>query len=154
MRPDQWIGGWQEFDPQEALLEVARRYLRTFGPASRDDFAAWWGVPPGKVSPVFKRLMPELEEVVIHGQKLGAAGDRRGDGGVAGGGVVRLLPGFDPDVVSIGAVHKRFVVPPAFPAKISRTAGWIAGGAGRWAHRRRLAARKAARASRRAGRSV
>ena len=26
VRPDQWIGAWQEYDPQEALLEVARRH--------------------------------------------------------------------------------------------------------------------------------
>ena len=33
--PDQWVEGWQEVDPEEALREVCRRYLHTYGPARR-----------------------------------------------------------------------------------------------------------------------
>ena len=41
--PDQWIEGWQEVaDEDEALREVCRRFLRTYGPARPADFREWF----------------------------------------------------------------------------------------------------------------
>ena len=43
VRPDKWLGKWKEVDPDAALVEVARRYLRAYGPAGKLDFVRWWG---------------------------------------------------------------------------------------------------------------
>ena len=42
-RPDQWVDDWEEVDGSEALREVCRRYLRTYGPTQPGDFRAWFG---------------------------------------------------------------------------------------------------------------
>jgi hypothetical protein len=41
-RPDQWIEGWEEVDEQDALREVWRRYLHTYGPATPRAFREWF----------------------------------------------------------------------------------------------------------------
>src|SRR4051794_12903807 len=46
VRPDQWIGKFSPADPQEALKTLCKRYLSTYGPASREDFARWFGMNP------------------------------------------------------------------------------------------------------------
>jgi hypothetical protein len=126
VRPDQWIGGWREHDPQEALLEVARRYWRTFGPATRDDFARWWGVEVKDIRPAYDRLLPELAEVSIEGKKAWAlAGTVEGLRAMRDPQMVRLLPGFDPYVVSVNATHRPYIMLPAFRDKISRKGAWI-----------------------------
>lgn len=47
VRPEQWLGSWRDMDPDAALIEVARRYLRAYGPATKGDFTRWWGTWPG-----------------------------------------------------------------------------------------------------------
>jgi hypothetical protein len=34
VRADQWIKHWQELDPEKSLLEILRRYLKAYGPAT------------------------------------------------------------------------------------------------------------------------
>jgi hypothetical protein len=43
VRTDQWIG-WEDVDPQEALVEAARRFLAAYGPAGPREFADWFGM--------------------------------------------------------------------------------------------------------------
>jgi hypothetical protein len=73
-RPDTWLGGWTDHDPDEAMAEVTRRFLAASGPVTREDFARWWGIP----SPA-------------RGQAAGAPGRRP-----RGSGPVQLLPGLRP----------------------------------------------------------
>ena len=50
-RPDQWIDGWREVtDEDEALREVCRRFLRTYGPARPADFCEWFSSAAFKVA--------------------------------------------------------------------------------------------------------
>jgi hypothetical protein len=126
VRPDQWIGGWLEHDPQDALLEVARRYWRTFGPATRDDFARWWGVEVKDIRPTYERLLPELEEVSVAGKKAWALRETvEAIEAMPDARLIRLLPGFDPYVVSVNATHRPQIMLPAFHDKISRKGAWI-----------------------------
>jgi hypothetical protein len=66
--PDQWIDGWEEVDEDEALLEVCRRYLRTYGPATPNDFRQWFSsrqFKPADARALFASL--ELDEVDVEG---------------------------------------------------------------------------------------
>ena len=121
VRPDQWIGPFDRPDPLESLREMARRYLRAYGPASAEDFARWWGVKPKAVRPVFTPG-DGFAEVELDGKLAWTA-----DGTVTvadDGPVVRLLPLFDPYVV---AVRRNGDRPLAGPEKdlVYRKAGWI-----------------------------
>jgi Winged helix DNA-binding domain len=62
-RPDRWLGGWREHDPDEALLEVIRRFLAASGPVTREDVTRWWGVP--SAAQVQKRIEGLGEEVTV-----------------------------------------------------------------------------------------
>ena len=67
VRPEKWLGQWKKVDPDEALIEVARRYLRAYGPASKLDFARWWGNWPGVGTAAWAGLEPDLVQVSIEG---------------------------------------------------------------------------------------
>lgn len=95
VRADQWLERWLELDPREALAEVFRRYLATYGPATESQFARWLGIEPHPVRQVAESLAGELVEVSVEGSRalLPAA-----DVGTPGGGEpesVRLLPKYD-----------------------------------------------------------
>jgi hypothetical protein len=75
VRTDQWIG-WRDVDPSEALAEVCRRFLATYGPAGATQFAQWFGMKPAQA----RTLMKELEVAP-------EADDTRGP--------LRLLPEYD-----------------------------------------------------------
>jgi Winged helix DNA-binding domain len=80
-RPDQWIEGWHEVaDEDEALREVCRRFLRTYGPARPADFSEWFGPATFKVAEariLFEALAAGLEEIGVGGRRgYVLAGDR------------------------------------------------------------------------------
>jgi hypothetical protein len=55
-RPTVWTVPPPEIDPVEATLELARRYLHVFGPATPEGFAKWAGIGARKVVEVFADL--------------------------------------------------------------------------------------------------
>jgi DNA glycosylase AlkZ-like len=140
VRPRDWLAGWREVDPDTALTEVARRYLRVYGPATRTDFARWWGTWPGVGRAAWSGLAQELVRVSVEGQELEAlAGDieemRSADIDVH----VQLLPLFDPYL--LGHENRDHLFERAHASKVSRTAGWISATvlvdgsvAGTWTH--------------------
>ncbi len=94
VRPDQWIEGWKDVDEGEALREVCRRYLRTYGPATPTDFRQWFSsrqFKPADARALFASL--ELEEVDVEGH---TAHVRAGDTSFPEPQqTVRLLPEYD-----------------------------------------------------------
>ncbi len=49
-QPEIWNVPAPEMDPPAARLELARRYLHVFGPATPEPFARWAGIrPPGGI---------------------------------------------------------------------------------------------------------
>ena len=132
VRPDQWIGAkrWPEPDEQEsaeALVELLRRFLSTYGPASRDDFARWFGVQPAEVRPAFTALADELTEVEVAGYKASVLSSTLDDirGQSPDSPLVRLLPGFDPYTVAISTPQRAYLLPESSLPRVYRTAGWI-----------------------------
>jgi hypothetical protein len=62
-QPDIWNVPAPEMDPHEARLELARRYLQVFGPATPEAFARWAGIrPPGAIA-AFETLGKSLTPV-------------------------------------------------------------------------------------------
>lgn len=124
VRPEQWLGSWHELDPEKALVEIARRYLRAYGPATKDDFARWWGAWPGVGKAAWAGLSDELVPVSIEGRRAEMlAGDLRSISKVADGPSVHLLPAFDPYLM--GHAKRDHLFEAGYRARVSRTAGWI-----------------------------
>jgi uncharacterized protein YcaQ len=124
-RPDQWLQGWREQDPDAALLETARRFLHACGPVTREDYARWWGVTAPQGGRVLKRLGDELIPVEIGG--AGAwmlAADAEEIGAASATPSVRLLPAFDQYVVA-ATRHAEQLMPGPFKDRVYRPQGWL-----------------------------
>jgi hypothetical protein len=67
VRADQWIGGWDTHDPRLALLQVLRRFLGAYGPATPQEFARWFATAPATARELFAALGGEIAEVEVAG---------------------------------------------------------------------------------------
>ena len=149
VHPERWLGGRStSVDPDEALRELFRRYLRAYGPATHQDFARWWG---GDAAPARRQLLRSLERRGRGGRSRGAAGlgarRRRGaDRSLDRAASVHLLPVFD--VYTLHYRPREAFLPPGVYDRIYRTAGWISSVvlvdgavAGVWEHKKRATPR-------------
>src|SRR5260370_33123185 len=124
VRPQQWLGSWREADPETALAELARRYLRAYGPATKNDFARWWGQWPGVGNTAWAALANEVVPVTIEGSRADMlAADVERLGSVEPERSVRLLPSFDP--YFMGHDGSDHFVAPEHLSRVRRAAGWI-----------------------------
>jgi winged helix DNA-binding protein len=125
-RPDTWLGGWKEHDPDEALLEVFRRFLAASGPVTREDVARWWGVPSAaQVQKRVERLGEEVTVADVDGTRAYLlAADAPGLAGAAPSRSVRLLPAFDQYVIT-ATRQADHLTPGPFKARIYRPQGWL-----------------------------
>ncbi len=124
VRPQQWLGRWRDVDPDAALVELARRYLRAYGPATKTDFVRWWGMWPGVGNRAWAGLANELASVLIEGQHADIlAADIDRISAADGDPTVRLLPSFDPYLM--GHSNRDHLFAAEHRARVSRTAGWI-----------------------------
>jgi hypothetical protein len=133
-RPDTWLGGWTDHDPDQAMDEVTRRFLAASGPVTREDFARWWGMPsPARGARLLQRLGGEVARVEVEGAAayalaadlpgLAEAGGR-GKAAGAGSRTVRLLPAFDQYVIT-ATLHADRLMPGPFKARVYRPQGWL-----------------------------
>lgn len=122
--PRKWLESWREVEPEKGIVEMARRYLRVFGPSTRSDFTRWWGAWPGVGAVAWKGLESEVVTVSVEGRRLDALAEdvsRLMRAKVTE--PVRLLPLFDPYLM--GYATRDHMLDRAHTAKVSRTAGWI-----------------------------
>jgi winged helix DNA-binding protein len=117
--PSTWLDGYSRVDPDEALREVARRYLGAFGPATRDNFSRWWyGTSPAQSQKLIESLGDEVA-VVGDGAYLPAAAASELESASLSR-CVRLLPAFDQYVIA---------APRELPGedrdRVYRKQGWI-----------------------------
>ena len=122
VRADQWIGGWKDYETDDALKEVFRRFLSAYGPASREEAARWWGVRPAEARRVLNLLSDELVEMEIEGdgkKRWLLASDLRSLKAAAPTKGVRLLPSFD-QLLVMSAPHREAIVDDAFASRIYR----------------------------------
>ena len=124
VNPHDWVGPFEPLPSEQAMGEVVRRWLRVYGPGSKEDLARWWGISPGRARKPLEALGDELVEVSVEGRKAFAlAADARALRTAKADGRARLLGGFDPYVV--GFFPREGLVEPEFKSRVSRTAGWI-----------------------------
>ena len=122
--PQDWVEPFGPLPSAEAMSEVVRRWLRVYGPGSREDLARWWGVSPGRARKSLEALGNELVEVSVEGRRaFSLAGDAPALEAARPDRRARLLAGFDPYVV--GFFPRDGLVEPEFKLRVSRTAGWI-----------------------------
>lgn len=124
VRPDQWLRRWRHVDPGEALAEVARRFLRAYGPATHADFARWFGGDPPPARRLFADLGSELEQVSMAGSPAWALrADVPGLRRTRPSEAVRLLPNFD--VFVVGSHPRELHVDAARKARVWRKGAWV-----------------------------
>jgi hypothetical protein len=116
VRTDLWLGAMRDVDPDNALAEVFRRYLRAYGPATPGDFARWFNIPPAAARDLAERLDGELEEVDIEGYRSHVLADEIEDAGHAVEMPLRLLPHFD--VYVIGCHPRDRLLPPDWAQRV------------------------------------
>lgn len=127
-RPDLWLGPWEIVaPPRAALAAVLRRYLAVCGPATREDFARWFGMASAaQAGRELEALGDDAVEVEVDG--AGAhwmlADDVAGAAGARPGGSVALLPGFDQYVVAAPRGCDA-VLAPEHRARVYRPQGWL-----------------------------
>ena len=95
-----------EHDRDAALGELARRYLRAFGPATEADFSGWAGLPLRDVRAGLGAIAPELRELRLGD---GTAFALKGSARRATAPVIRLLPAFD--TFLMGWRERDFIAP-------------------------------------------
>jgi hypothetical protein len=122
--PASWVGRWREPSPTEAILDLFRRYLGCYGPATVSDFGHWWGGLQPKERSALDSFVPELEQVVMDGfEGLMLKRGAEEASGLEPARGVKLLPSFDPYPMFYSPREK--FVPRTHKSRIFRqTAGW------------------------------
>lgn len=67
-----WLPKQRQLNKDEALIELARRFFRSHGPATMKDFAGWTNMPMRPCRTAVKELGDELTTVTIddHGEQI------------------------------------------------------------------------------------
>jgi hypothetical protein len=120
---DEWVTGGDRLGRDEALAELARRYLTGHGPAGVRDFLAWSGLPAADGKAAFELISAETEEVEAAGTVLSALpSDGPARGGVGDRGP-RLLGHFDP--LLLGYRGRGLILDPAREKRIQAGGGFV-----------------------------
>ena len=141
---EKWLRGVRDISPEDAEAELVRTYLRGYGPAAVQDFAAWADIAVAVANPIFEVLRDELAPIVVEAKTLWALRKdmRTLRGARLASPVVRLLPNFD--TYLLGHDRKNHLVDAAHYKRVYRKAGWLSPvvlvdgrAAGVWSHERR-----------------
>jgi hypothetical protein len=112
VRADEWLGGWTPMAPDVALVEVARRFLHAYGPATPAEFAHWVYVDRGRAEGSFAALGEDAVRVDVEDEERWLLAEDLRDEWPAAPSGVRLLP--DYDCYAVGC-HPRDRLVPAGP---------------------------------------
>lgn len=125
VNPKKWLKKWEPVEPEAAFQEIARRYLRAYGPLTPRNFARWWN--EGRVNvakKLFKQIEDELEPVDVEGwQALALRSTVEPMQQSAVSGVVRLLPMFDAYVLDIARMGEP-ILSKQYWKRVFRQQGW------------------------------
>ena len=125
VRTDKWLGRQKTIDGETARVELLRRFLAAFGPATPHDFAKWSGLKTSEARRLIGAAGDALALVSVDGapgwilrEDLAALDRSRLDHDA-----VRLLGAFDSFLLA-HATKEQLVAPP-FYKRVYRPQGWI-----------------------------
>lgn len=145
VRPDQWLPRWREPGLTDPVAAMLRRYLHVYGPASREDFARWWGATPPVIGELLRQMHDELRQVRVDGYRAWMLHDDVAElTALDETAAVHIVPAFDAYVVSSFLHADQLVTGGVAKTRVYRPQGWVsavvlAGGrfAGVWKHEAR-----------------
>ncbi len=112
-------------DREDALAELARRYLRGYGPATPADLAAWSGIGLREADSAWTAIAAELDEVMTPAGAMGIL--KRSSRSVAAAArspaPVHLLPAFD--TLLLGYADRTPLIPARFARRVNAGGGMI-----------------------------
>ena len=113
------------FDGEEALAELARRYLLAHGPAGPVDLAAWSGLSIREARRAWSSLEGEIVEMVVAGKPAWLPAERLAwlKEEVPSTPVIRLLPSFD--AYLLGYRSRDLAVSAAHAHRVWSGGGWL-----------------------------
>ena len=125
-RPDQWLPAWEPVALDAAIRTVVRRYLGAYGPATREDFARWFGITsPAQAAKLLTALGDEIAPVELAGSHAWMlAADIAEAVTATPAQVVRLLPAFDQYVIAAPR-DAPAVLPGDLKGRVYRPQGWL-----------------------------
>jgi hypothetical protein len=125
VRPDQWLKREAKApDTDKAIELVCERYLASHGPATREEFARWWGFAPPDATKVLDRLGDRVVLVDREGDRAYILRkDMKALDGSVEDDVVRALPMFD--AYTLAGLPSDQIVPKAHKAKVYRKGAWV-----------------------------
>jgi hypothetical protein len=130
-RPDLWLGSLEPVTPPRAALAgVLRRYLAAYGPATREDFARWFGMSSAaQAGRELRGLGDEVVAVTLDGEDGEDGGwmlaaDLAAASAAEPRGTVALLPAFDQYVVAAPRAASP-VLRAEHKAHVYRRQGWL-----------------------------
>ena len=91
---DEWVTDPRVLDREQALAELALRYVRSHGPVTRHDLARWTGLTVGDATRAIALAGDDLVPVEVGGTEMVMAAALLGEEPADDPGVL-LLPGFD-----------------------------------------------------------
>jgi hypothetical protein len=126
---ESWLGKIRRRPPEQALAELARRYLQAYAPAGPQDLASWAGLKASQARQAWQLITGELVEVQATGEPAWLLKSQlpwleetlaQGDGSEP---VVRLLPRFD--TYLLGYARRDLAVDPAYARRIHPGGGML-----------------------------
>ena len=123
-----WINKKYPLPREEASVALARRYLKAYGPATSEDFAAWSGIPMSTTRAAWQRIADQLIEIEIadHPAWMLKTSMARLDElpiSTIHSPIVRLLPGFDNYL--LGYKNRDLAVSPQYTKRINAGGGLL-----------------------------
>jgi len=124
-RPDVWLGRALRSDSQAGWVDLTRRFLAAYGPATRIDYARWSGAPLAHADEMLQSLGSGVTEISLAGEKAWVlSADLDELRAAEGSGTVRLLPAFDQYVLA-ASPHVQNLISGGHRKDIFRPQGWI-----------------------------
>lgn len=111
---EEWVKNPRRLSPEQALAEIARRFFRSHGPATVEDFCRWTGLTLTSARAGLAAVSGELVEQQLDGKRYWS--DKQMPGPEAGTAEAYLLPGFDEYL--LGYKDRGAVLEPALASRI------------------------------------
>lgn len=113
------------FSQEEAVAELARRYLQAYGPATLEDMVAWSGLPIGWIRAAWQEIADQLIEVEIeHHRAWGIKSSSPWlERSATETPVVRLLPRYD--TYLLGHQKRDLMVPALYARRVNAGGGIV-----------------------------